>query len=254
MVKFGLKLWSDNEKYLPDAESMYANGIYDYIELYIVPQTYERYIKLWKSLEIPFIIHCTHSIHGFNLAIKEKSDANLEMFSEVKCFADRLNAAYIVVHPGIEGLLEESIRQILSLRDRRLLVENKPYLSMLGEYCRGSTLEELQKIIDSCGIGFCFDIPHAFNTALHIKKDYVAYAKELSCLWPKVIHISDGRFSDRHDAHLNIGEGEFDFVAVKEIIFSSKAEYVTLETRKKNEGLADFIDDLTAIKKIFYNA
>ncbi len=254
MIKYGLKLWSDNEKYLGEATQLYAAGVYDYIELYIVPQTYQRYIKLWQSVNIPFIVHCTHSIHGFNLALKDKSDSNFRIFSEVKDFADGLNAEYIILHPGIEGSLEETIRQIRLLGDKRLLVENKPYLSMLGEHCRGSTLEELREITDSCGIGFCLDIPHAFNAALHLKKDYIDYAKELACLVPKIIHLADGMFSERHEVHLNIREGEFDFVKIKEVVLNSKVKYVTLETRKKNKGLVDFVNDLATIRNIFQNA
>ena len=44
--QYGLKLWSDNEKYISQAEKLYAKKIYDYIELYIVPGTYDRYIKI----------------------------------------------------------------------------------------------------------------------------------------------------------------------------------------------------------------
>ncbi len=253
MIKYGLKLWSDNEEYLKEAAQIYAEGVYDYIELYIVPRTYQCYIKLWQSLNIPFIVHCTHSMHGFNLALKDKSDSNLRMFSEVKDFADRLNAEYIVLHPGTEGSIEEAIRQIRLLQDKRLLVENKPYLSMLGERCRGSTLEELREITDSCGIGFCLDISHAFNAALHAKKDCIGYAKTLACLVPKIVHLSDGMFSERHDVHLNIGEGEFDFFKIKEVVLDSEAKYVTLETRKKNKGLVDFVNDLAAIRNMFQN-
>lgn len=253
MFKIGLKLWSNNDAYIPEARKLYEKKTYDYIELYIVPQTFDGYVKLWENLNIPFIIHCAHSIHGFNLAAADKIENNLRLFSEARNFCDQLKSQYIIIHPGIEGTLEESIQQINSLRDERLLVENKPHISMHGEYCRGSTFVELQKIIDSCGIGFCLDIPHAFNTALNIKKDYVAYTKELLSLSPKLIHISDGKFSEKHETHLNIGEGEFDFEKIRKIIVNSGVQYVTLETRKKNNGLFDFVNDLNKIRKLFNN-
>jgi sugar phosphate isomerase/epimerase len=254
MIQYGLKLWSNNEKYVKEAAQLYAEGVYDYIELYIVPETYQRYIKIWQSVSIPFILHCTHSIHGFNLAIKEKLDSNLSIFSEVKNFAEGLNAGYIVVHPGVEGAVSESIRQIILLGDRRLLVENKPYFSMYGDRCRGATIEELREIMKACDSGSCLDISHALNVSWNLKKDHAAYIRELLSLSPKLIHISDGIFMRNHESHLSIGEGEFDFSSIRELILNSGVQKMTLETPKKNEGLSDFIRDLTKVRQIFHHA
>ena len=250
MLKYGLKLWSDNEQYVKYAKDLYSDKVYDYIELYVVPGTYDRYIKIWQDTGIPFIVHCTHFMHGFNLADENKFNDNLNMFREVRAFCDGLNGEFIIFHPGVEGSVESSIEQINHLKDTRLLVENKPYISMVGERCRGSMYEELKKIIDACNVGFCLDIPHAINAAIHLKIDYYNYLLTMLRLGPKVIHVSDGNIKAIHDEHLNIGNGNFDFIKIKEIISNSSALYLTLETCKNSNNLEDFREDIRRMKNI----
>jgi endonuclease IV len=249
MPKIGLKLWSNNENYAPYAEKLYRKKIYDYIELYILPDTHEKYVKMWRDLEIPFIIHCTHFMHGFNLAVPEKLQSNVKIFSEVKAFCDELHGKYIIIHPGIEGTLESSVGQINTIYDKRLLVENKPYISMYGDLCRGSQYEELESIIKLCKIGFCLDIPHVFNAAFHLKADGYKYAEKMLKLNPSVIHISDGKIKGTHDKHLNIGDGDFDFAKIKKVIKNSKVEYLTVETCKNGDKLDDFVRDVQRLRE-----
>lgn len=252
-IKYGLKLWSDNQHYISEAENLYKEGVYDYIELYIVPGTYDAHVKTWRNLNIPFLIHCTHAIHGFNLAIKEKFENNLRIFAEVKAFCDALGGKFIIFHPGIKGNLEDSIQQINALNDKRLLVENKPYISMSGNACRGSTYDELHKIIAYCNVGFCLDIPHLINAAFHLKIDYLDYLKKMLTLGPQVIHISDGEIKQKHDRHLNIGHGEFDFRIISKIIAFSNVGHLTLETDRNGDTLDAFVEDIKNMKGFMQN-
>ena len=72
MYKLGLKLWSLNtDYYYQEAQKLYKQSFFDYIELYIVPHTLHT-LPMWKKLDIPFIIHCPHVAHGFNMAKAEK--------------------------------------------------------------------------------------------------------------------------------------------------------------------------------------
>ena len=253
MIKYGLKLWSNNIQDVPQAKRLFEKGLYDYIELYILPGTYGKYIKKWRKLNIPFIIHCTHFMHGFNLARKNRLHNNLKMFSEVRTFCDDLNGKYIIFHSGVKGRLANTIEQTKRMNDKRLLVENKPYISMVRDRCRGSLYEELEEIINSCKIGFCLDIPHAINAAFHLKREVYKYLEKMLMLSPKVIHISDGSIKAIHDKHLNIKEGDFDFAEIRRIISLSRARYLTLETHRKKGGLSDFVDDVKKLKKIINN-
>jgi len=253
MPKIGLKLWSTNIEYILAAQELFAQNVFDYIELYIVPGTYDAHVKTWRNLNIPFLIHCTHTIHGFNLAIKEKFENNLRIFAEVKAFCDALDGKFIIFHPGIKGSLEDSIQQINALNDKRLLVENKPYISMSGRICRGSMYEELHQIITSCNVGFCLDIAHVINAAFHLKIDYLNYLERMLTLDPQVIHISDGEIKEKHDRHLNIGHGGFDFRRIAKIIALSNTRYLTLETDRSGDTLDDFIEDTKKMKGMMQN-
>jgi len=248
MIRYGLKLWSHNQEYIPLARRLFAQGIYNFIELYVVPDTYKKYIQEWKKLKIPVIIHCTHSEHGFNPAKRGNLKNNLKLFSEVRRFCDELDGAYIIFHPGIEGNIEETIKQVCLFNEKRLLVENKPFVSFRGQRCRGSTYQELNSIIENCKVGFCMDIAHAVNTAFHLRKDPYVFIKQLARLKPNVIHISDAKYSGIHDEHLNIGKGELDFKKICAVIANTSAHFLTVETDKKKPGFKDFILDVLRIK------
>ena len=111
MYKLGLKLWSVNtDSYYDEAIRLYHDGVFDYIELYVVPNTLHT-LEKWAKIAIPFIIHCPHFMHGFNLAKAEKKESNFAIYREVKQFADELRAKYIIFHGGMDGDIRETARQ-----------------------------------------------------------------------------------------------------------------------------------------------
>ena len=168
-MKRGLKLWSINtDFYLKEAVKLYENGIFDYIELYVVPESLET-LSAWKKLNIPFIIHNSHFAQGFNLAKSEKAQRNREIYEQTKHFADELNAKYIIFHGGIDGNIEETAKQLASFKEQRALIENKPYVAlpnrMGGEFCRGYSVDEIKTVMEVANCGFCFDFGHAICAA-----------------------------------------------------------------------------------------
>ena len=103
-MKIGLKLWSVNtDSYLREAKRLYAERVFDYLELYVVPGS-PKTLPLWKALQdelaLPFAIHAPHSAHGVNLADSAKRESNAKTFDEVRHFADQLYAKHIIVHGG----------------------------------------------------------------------------------------------------------------------------------------------------------
>ena len=51
MYKLGLKLWSLNtDYYYQEAQKLYKQSFFDYIELYIVPHTLHT-LPMWKKLD-----------------------------------------------------------------------------------------------------------------------------------------------------------------------------------------------------------
>lgn len=254
-MKIGLKLWSINtDFYLKEAKRLYEEGIYDYIELYIVPETLETLTK-WKQLDIPYIIHNPHFAHGFNLAKKEAKERNKEIYLQTKRFADELKAQYIIFHGGIDGTAEETANQLRSFHEDLALLENKPFVAlpnkMGGNFCRGATFDELSSILNSVGCGFCFDIGHAVCSANSQNKEPYNFIKELLTLNPNMFHLSDvSDMKSPYDAHPHLGTGELDIARLKKEIFPQNA-MISVETNKDSkENLNDFEQDVKCLKNL----
>lgn len=250
MRKFGLKLWSANYQYIEEAIALYEEDFFQYIELYIMPGTYDSYIKAWKGLDIPFVIHAPHFAHGLNLADRNVRDENFILAKESIKFADKLKAQNIIFHPGINGKTEETVSQLKVINDERIIIENKPYFALSGGLiCNGSTPSEIEFIAANAKVGFCFDMGHAVYSANARKINPMDYIREFIKLNPEMYHLTDGDYNGVYDRHDHFGEGSF---PVKDIlrILNLNAK-VTIETKKDNTGnLTDFIGDLTKIKKI----
>ena len=254
MYKIGLKLWSINtDYYYEEAKRLYNEGVFDYIELYVVPETLDT-LESWKKLNIPFIIHCPHFAHGFNLAKSEKRESNLNIYNQVKHFADELNAKYIIFHGGVEGDIKETAKQLKSFKECRALIENKPFAAlpntMGGKFCRGATLEEIGIVIDAVGCGFCLDFGHAICSANSQNIDVYDYCEKFLKFKPKMFHLTDvSDISSGYDTHLHLGKGQLDFSKILQML--SEDDIITIETIKNDKkNLEDFVEDIRWLKNL----
>lgn len=252
MNKFGLKLWNINtDFYLEEAKKLYNEGVFDYIELYIVPNYIDK-LKIWERVNIPFDIHAPHYAHGMNLSKKDFREENYKKYLEVKEYADALNASTIIFHGGSGGDYRETTEQILKFNDSRILIENKPYktLEFVNEpYYVGSRIEELQYIIKNANCGFCLDIGHCICAANSFNIEPYSYIEKMLSLNPSRIHLSDIHIDTELDEHLNYSFGNLDFNKIIEIL--PKNISITIETNKKSkEKLGDFEEDIFYLKKI----
>ncbi len=246
--KLGLKLWSINTNdYYREAKRLYAEGTFDYIELYIVPGTLDT-LSSWKALNIPFIIHAPHFMHGFNLAKKEKEKSNFGIYREVKQFADELNALFIIFHGGIDGSIKETAGQLASFNEARALIENKPCVALPneigGEFCRGCNINEIKFIKEAAKCGFCLDFGHAICAANSFELNIYEYCKRFLQFNPNMFHLADlDSINSPYDSHLHLGAGNLDFKQIFDMI--PDRSYVTFETVKNSKkNLNDFIEDI----------
>jgi len=253
-MKRGLKLWSLNtENYLPEALRLYEQGVFEYIELYVVPGSLDTLPK-WQSVKIPFIVHCPHSFHGFSLAQAEKAETNRAIYQEVKKFADALAAPYIIFHGGIDGNIQETARQLKSFNEPRALIENKPFVAipnkMGGELCRGFNADEIKCVMDFTGCGFCFDFGHAICAANSLGKEPYAYIDDFFALKPDMYHLTDAEdITSVYDIHTHLGRGQIDLVRLLKKIPNDS--YITFETDKDfKDSLKDFEEDMLWVGKV----
>ena len=258
MYKLGLKLWSINtENYLKEAIKLYNQGVYDYIELYVVPETLDA-IPKWKEVntknEIPFIIHNAHFAQGFNLAKQNKAERNREIYEQTKCFADELNAKYIIFHGGIDGDIRETAIQLALFNEPRALIENKPYVAlpnrMGGEFCRGYNIDEIKIVMDTAGCGFCLDFGHAICAANSLGVNVYEYIEQFLEIKPQMFHLTDIEdITSVYDSHPHLGTGQLDLKRILSMIPDNK--HITLETVKNSkDNIDDFINDTIVVRDL----
>ena len=226
-IKFGLKLWSTNQDRIEEAKALIENGFFHYIELMPIPNTE---IAPFLKCNIPYIIHITTERYGLNIADKEKLEFNLETIDNCVEWADKLNAKYLILHPGF-GLMDDAVgflRDINRDYDKRILIENMPKVGLNNERMIGYTPEQIKELVGK-RFGLCLDLNHAIKAAISLKTPYKEFIQEFLKLKPKMFHISDGKIDNDKDEHLNIGEGNYDFEFLMGCVKEAKSKYVTLE-------------------------
>jgi deoxyribonuclease IV len=248
--KLGLKLWSTNHNYQELAGNLYRQGQCDYIELFAVPGSYDQYAASWRALKIPFVIHAPHFLSGLNFAKSECRKQNYELAGEAIKYADYLRADKIIFHPGIDGDIEETARQMSALKEARALVENKPYSAIGSDLiCNGTTPEEISLVMKAAQVGFCLDIGHAICSAKAHNCDYLDYLKKFMALRPQMFHLTDGDVDEVHDDHKHIGQGNYNLQKIVAMLpLDAK---ITVETDKDSEDkLDDYVADITALRRL----
>ncbi len=255
MFRLGLKLWSTNRHYVEEAKRLAAEQKCAYIELYAVPGSWQEFGALWQEIDVPYVIHAPHFLHGMNLADAAKRDSNRELAKQAFEFADFLNANPLIFHPGVAGDDGETIRQLNAWPvawKNQILIENKPYKTIDGKLiCNGNSPEAIEGIMQATGVGFCFDIGHGICSSNSRKTDAWRDMERFERLGPALYHLSDNDFASEIDGHKNLGHGNFDFHKIFEIIDTSKR--ISLETEKKYaDSLRDFEEDVRFLHRVFY--
>ena len=248
--EIGLKLHTTDVSLITEAKRCKEKGFFDYVELYIIPGTYEVNIDVWKDLNSPYIIHAPHSFHGVNLAQADKCKTNLQYFNEARQFADDLGSDIIIVHGGNNGSFTETIRQMGLLNEKRIGLENKPKIGLQNEICVGWSPDEFYRAADA-GIlsGTVLDFTHAACAAQSQKVNVMEIIREFMEFHPKVFHLSGGNASSEKDIHLSLGKGSLNIAEFLSVI--PEGALVTIETpRDPSRGLEDFVDNIDFLRTL----
>jgi deoxyribonuclease IV len=156
----------------------------------------------------------------------KKRNAAIKALKMTIDIAERLDAKYVICHPGGVRLklryvdpapLEDSMRELIDHAPGKLelLLENMPdiyhFRDELYTSCLFKRRDEIIDILKTLDIGLCMDLCHAKLYCNSAGEDYLAYVKALKPLI-RHIHISDARGTE--DEGVQIGEGEIDFEAL----------------------------------------
>ena len=257
-MKIGLKLWSVNtDAYLREAGRLYADGVFSYIELFVVPDTLDTldaWHRLHEERSVPFVIHNAHAAAGFNLADRSAEVRNREICAQTRKFADALDARYVIFHGGVDGSIEETSRQLKALEEPRALLENTPVKPLPNKAgvtsCRGATIDDIGHVLAATGCGFCLDVGHAICAANAQGLEPYSYIAELSRRFkPAMFHLSDVvDMSSPYDAHPHLGTGALDIARLKRELFPGDA-MISIETVKDSPtDLGDFVQDTRRLR------
>lgn|SRR5574344_216287 len=244
-LKLGLKLFTNqHDFYKEKIIKFWEEKKYSYIEIFVNPDQME-YLPLWENLknkyEMPFTIHAPQYSEGVNLSDSDNKSENMRIYAQVKDYSKAIDAMYVVSHCGMDGNLDETIKQ-LNMINLPINVENIPYCSRRHPemYCQGSTVEEIEYVRKNTNCGFCLDVGHAFCSAVILKKDKYEYLKQFNALNPDCYHLSDGEINNKFDIHLNINKGDYDWKKIIKML--NKNKNMTLETILKSSKTQDIIE------------
>lgn len=200
---------------------------------------------LHEEFGIPINLHAPHFMHGVNLANHEKFEYNRNIFDQVEWVRNKLFSRYTVVHAGMNGSIDEVIKQLKIICPQNMLLENKPYRAPMGNrnLCRGYNVEEVKSIVQEIGCGFCLDIGHAICSANSLQISPYKMIEDFNELAPQMYHISDGDINSDIDRHLHFGMGSFDFKRIFKLINPNAC--FSIETEKNSKyDLCDFEKDV----------
>lgn len=249
--RYGLKLWSTNRNYLRAARELREKEQFSYIELFVQPGSCDMYADMWRGMRVPFVVHAPHYMQGLNFSNRLSEAHNKVLVEETMLWARRVNAQYIIFHPGVGGDIRETARQMKRLRDPRILVENKPYHTVLknGSVCVGYSVEDIAYVMERTGHGCCLDVGHAVCSAAALSVDPFKMLRGFLALSPSMFHLSDGDPASTVDKHSHIGQGSFDMLRILALL--PPRAMITVETEKTYpRSLRDFAEDICCLRRI----
>lgn len=242
MRNLGIKIWTrdvvKNINFFNQAVKAAKEGKFDYIELFVFPNSYEASCTtIEKEMKgIKTIIHNSHSAYGFDAGDKDAFENNLHDINDSKKFADMLGAEIIIVHAGCGNTpenIEETIRQFKLFGDKRIAVENMAYLCNESRKIQhGVFPEQIKQIKEQAGCKFCLDFSHATCAANYYQRNPLEEIKKYQELKPDMYHICDGFSDEIYDKHKHFGTGNYDLAFLVNQIIADNA-YVTMETGEK---------------------
>jgi RimJ/RimL family protein N-acetyltransferase/endonuclease IV len=251
--KIGIKMWSSNAQSYPALASLYCEGIIDYVELYIIPGSFNE--KLLVPLkDIPLIFHAPHTSHQFSLSRKDSHYR--ETISTIRKYVDYFKENRIIFHPPDLRRNErgELHKTILALRDLSswldIIIETMPRQGIHGSRMLGADPAQFARMVKSMHAKVCLDFGHTFAAANFYKKEPISFVKQFLAFRPFMYHVADNDAASSVDGHLNLGDGS---LPLKKLLgFVNPPAYVSLETPKKDfVALSEDLENLRLLQKLF---
>ena len=233
MIRYGLKLWSNNIDLFEQARELCRSKSFDFVELYNNPSVVTELEAMAPLAGYVETIHNphTHGWHEFFFASEEQ----MAHWQRTVAMADFFSAKHIIIHPSREHTLKTFAENFARIADPRILIEN-----MAGQDIYGLVMGCGQSIDDLVALRrlapICFDIEKGIKGAAQqgiAYKEFIAQA--LTSLEPEYFHLSSGDSTSPIDQHLNLWEGNFDWEWIRRTLqeySANRTVRISLETPK----------------------
>jgi hypothetical protein len=254
MIRFGLKLWTNNVSDFSEALTGYQQQKFDFLELYHNQEIPLDFTALKILKPMPIEIHNSHreGMHTFIIG-----EAELKIWKNTLALADFFASRYIVIHAGQKHNFTGFWENLKKIDDPRILVENSPAIDSFGLVMFGQKYADLKKIREIKEI--CLDIPKAASAAKAQNLPYQEYLdwcmRELK---PKYFHLSGRAVSGPNDQlweHGNLWDDqEIDWRWVKNLIQTSlknsdETADCVFETPKLNQSLENDFQNMDYFRR-----
>src|SRR3989338_1765338 len=249
MIKFGLKIWSNNTQLFDEAIRRYKNSEFDFIELYSNSTVPHDYAALEVLKQIPVAaVHVGHldkaGFHEFFF-----TDEQRPAWQMTQDLADFFRVSRIIVHPANTHTSETFWGNVKKLNDDRVVIESMPALSPLGGEVRkfGISLEDLQAIGKKYPM--CLDVSKSIKAAVYLRQNYKQFITEcLRHLRPEYFHISGCDVAHPIDQHDNLWDATFDVSWLRTTLerYADDTDiHLVFETPKEGDGLKNWSDNIS---------
>jgi sugar phosphate isomerase/epimerase len=237
-MKIGLKTF-DNEKFL----DYFADKV-DFFEIMAMEGKSYEFMKKYR---VPIVIHAQHNAFGINNTDKTLQIKNEQSINFAKQIAALIKSKKIILHPGeirnVNCSLENSIRFIQKINDPSIHLENMPHWHKEVK-CLVTTPEEMKEFKDKTNVKFCFDINHAIEAAVQLKKEPLQFIKNFLKLNPNHYHLG-GQNLKKGLTHLDFESSDINLDEIFKIL--PKEAEITLEVTQDIEKTEK---DLEIIKRL----
>jgi len=242
MIRYGLKLWSNNTQWFPEAVARHARREFDFVEVYSNSDVPHDYTSLAALKQMPVEgVHMGHLDHaGFHEFFL--TDAQTEAWQMTVALADFFRAPRIIVHPATTHKSDTFWENLERLQDDRVVIESMPVVSPYGGNPRqfGAALADLREV-HGRGVPQCLDIEKSIKAAVYYEMPYQEFLETaLTELHPLYFHISGGRAQTPIDEHMDLWDATFDVPWVHarlEDYAKDKDIFLAFETPKAGAGL-----------------
>jgi deoxyribonuclease-4 len=217
----------------------------------------------------PLVVHLPY-LPNLAASDPEHYQRSIESLREDLKRASRLGAAYLVMHPGRKGGLndEEALKRVIQGIDQAIHKNNYDVVVLMentagqgSEIChRFSDLAKIVKQFKGKNrIGVCLDTAHAFAAGYDLshKRGVDEAVEELDQLIDldrlQLIHLNDSRlpFNSRVDRHEDIGKGFIGLQGFKAVLNHPLLSHLPVIMETPGMNLKHDLRNMKVVKKLF---